>query len=341
MSTPNDNGPSRRASGTDEAEPARRCLACGYNLFGLGDEPRCPECGLLNIPSAFRQQVWDLVDSGKWFFSSLFTPFRKRLPGWWWALDRPGDVRRSFKFAAAYLALSACLIFGTGAITDAVRVEVKNRWSYYRLQQSDPARSIVVEEQDTDVYGLGWRPRRSEYRALRTRYGVDRTYRPNTATTTSTLFEPSLAFLDVCSVLFLWVFWTWAGPTLVGLYTQIRKGLPEFAHAPRTILAASIYELHRLPYLAGVIAVWMVVEVAVRMTVLPWNPRLLEIPWFALPIMMVLFGIGGWIGPLRSDYTRQLVRSRMHAVRIVLMYGVVLPWLLAGTMLVTIDAWTS
>jgi hypothetical protein len=28
----------------------RKCLACGYDLQGLGDEPRCPECGLLNIP---------------------------------------------------------------------------------------------------------------------------------------------------------------------------------------------------------------------------------------------------------------------------------------------------
>jgi hypothetical protein len=225
------------------------------------------------------------------------------------------------------------LIFGTGAISDAVRLEVKNRWSYYRLQQSDPARSIVVEEQDTDVYGLSWRPRRSEYRALRTRYGVDRTYRPNTATTVSVLFEPSLAFLDVCSALFLWIFGIWAGPALVGLYTQVRKGLPEFARAPRTILAASIYELHRLPYLAGVIAAWMVAEAAVRMIVLPWNTQLMLMLWLALPIVIVLFGIGGWIGPLRSDYTRQLVRSLVHAVRIVIMYALVLPLVMTGIVL--------
>ncbi|UCC31888.1 MAG: hypothetical protein JSU86_06340, partial [Phycisphaerales bacterium] len=316
---------------TQPYETQRNCLACGYNLFGLGSEPRCPECGLLNIPSGFRQQVWDLVDSGTWFFSGLFTPFRRRLPGWWWALDRPGDVRRPFRCAAAYLALSACLIFGTGAITDAIRLEVKNRWSYYRLQQSDRARSIVVEEETTDVYGLSWRPRRSDYRALPTRYGVDRTYRPNTVTTVSALFEPSLAFLDVCGVLFLWVFWIWAGPALVGLHTQIRTGLPKFARAPRTIIAASVYELHRLPYLAAVIAAWMVVEAAVRMAVLPWNTQLVSILWLALPIIMVLYGVGGWIGPLRSDYTRQLVRSRVHAVRIVIMYVLVLPLAMTGS----------
>jgi len=60
----------------------RPCLACGYDLFGLGDEPRCPECGLLNIPQGYRRQVWELVDSGKWFFSGPFAFFRKRPPGW-------------------------------------------------------------------------------------------------------------------------------------------------------------------------------------------------------------------------------------------------------------------
>jgi len=58
-----------------DSEAIRSCLGCGYSLRGLGTEPRCPECGLLNIPDAYRKQVWALVDSGKWFFSgpeSLF-----------------------------------------------------------------------------------------------------------------------------------------------------------------------------------------------------------------------------------------------------------------------------
>ncbi len=35
----------------------RPCLACGYDLSGHGEEPRCPECGLLNIPEGYRRQV--------------------------------------------------------------------------------------------------------------------------------------------------------------------------------------------------------------------------------------------------------------------------------------------
>ena len=38
----------------------------------------------------------------------------------------------------------------------------------------------------------------------------------------------------------------------------------------------------------------------------------------------------GWIGPLRSDYTSQLIRSRFHLVRIVVMYAVAIPMLVAS-----------
>ena len=111
-------------------ETPRHCLACGYNLFGLGEEPRCPECGLRHVPSVYREQVWELVDSGKWFFSGFFTPWRKRLPGWWWALDRPGDLRRSFRFAVVRVLISTVLILVFVAAADAVRIEITWRYAY-------------------------------------------------------------------------------------------------------------------------------------------------------------------------------------------------------------------
>ena len=45
-------------------------------------------------------------------------------------------------------------------------------------------------------------------------------------------------------------------------------------------------------------------------------------------IVIALLGVLNWVGPLRSDYTRQLIRSRFHAGRILLMYGVVFPFLI-------------
>ena len=110
-------------------EASRVCVACGYSLYGLGEEPRCPECGLVNIPEAYRKQVWELIDSRRWFFSTMFNPFAKRLPGWWWALDRPGDVRRSFKFAAVHILASVLLIFAFAAIADSFVIKTTTVYS--------------------------------------------------------------------------------------------------------------------------------------------------------------------------------------------------------------------
>lgn len=304
----------------------RLCVACGYNLFGLGDEPRCPECGLLNIPTAFRQQVWDLVDSGKWFFSGFLTPFQKRPPGWWWALDRPGDVRRSFKFAAGFLALTACLIFGTGAMADALRVEWTLAYQWSTAPPDDPERRTVVEARYITAYGLAGMQRRFERRDSDITRSPGQRLQPGQSRSSRIVIEPSLAFLPICGGIYLWVFLSWAGPALVGLWTQIRKGLPPFARAPRTIIAAANYEAHRVLYLGLVIEVWMLADAALRLTTLVTSPAVVVIVDLALMISVTLLGVAGWVGPVRSDYTRQLIRSRAHAVRIVLMYALALPW---------------
>ena len=91
-------------------EEDRKCIACGYSLRGLGDERRCPECGLLNVPEGLRRQVQQLVDLKPWFFSSFLAPFEKRLPGWWWSLDRNDHLRRSFKFAGIHILVALLLV---------------------------------------------------------------------------------------------------------------------------------------------------------------------------------------------------------------------------------------
>ena len=51
------------------------------------------------------------------------------------------------------------------------------------------------------------------------------------------------------------------------------------------------------------------------------------------------YGALGWVGPLRSDYTHQLVRSRFHAFRIVVMYAILLPVLMLMTASASIGAY--
>ena len=114
------------------------------------------------------------------------------------------------------------------------------------------------------------------------------------------------------------------------MWTQIRKGLPEFARAPRTIIAASNYESHRLLYLGMVVGFWAILDVVLRTVI-----NTTEYPGFVfaggiavLWISISVFGMLGWIGPIRSDYTRQLIRSRWHGIRIVIMYALVFPWVM-------------
>lgn len=312
-----------------DAETARRCVACGYNLYGLGDEPRCPECGLLNIPSGYRQQVWDLVDSRRWFFSSFFGLFQKRPPGWWWALDRPGDVKRSCRFAGCCTIVAAIMILGFGCLADSLRVEVTTRCSY--PDPNDPAGPMIDAGERVYVCGMG-----GSVREYHDDGGYAALYAPGlglTCTTTSRpSFKPAFQFIPACGTFFVWVFSIWAGPAMVGLWTQIRKGLPDFARPPRTILAASNYESHRLLYLSIGFAIWTVVDAALRVTVFAGkSPVFLSMMWLLLVLTVTAVGAAGWIGPLRSDYTRQLVRSRLHAARIVVMYAVILPWVVTWT----------
>ena len=114
----------------------------------------------------------------------------------------------------------------------------------------------------------------------------------------------------------------WAGPALIGTWTQIRRGLPEFAHAPRTIVAAANLEAHRLTFLAIASGLVFSLDTLMRVSMqLPmyrvWVSWMWTVPLF--------FGLVGWIGPLRSDYTRQLIRSRWHLARIIIMYAILFP----------------
>ena len=311
-------------------EEDRECIACGYNLRGLGDEPRCPECGLLNVPDALRKQVQQLVDLKPWFFSSFLGSFNKRLPGWWWSLDRNYDVRRSFKFASIHILVALLLVVPVGFIADSVLVESTTEYSLTNTLIAAPKENIgkvvVLKGLADSWHGYENTVSLNRYSAL----GMTMT----TTVSAQVLFEPSIAALRRGLLYALWVVLVWAIPAFIGICTQIRKGLPEFAKAPRTITAAANYEAHRLTYLAIFMVIAMAVDATLRVALAPsltWPPGDQYGTCVTVLILLVLsFAMISWIGPLRSDYTRQLIRSWFHGLRIILMYAFFFPVLIAS-----------
>lgn len=306
-------------------ETVRVCVACGYNLFGLGDQPRCPECGLRNIPDEFRRRVWELVDSGKWFFSGPLALFRRRPPGWWWALDRPGDLRRALRAVARNGVIAAAILFAGTAIGSSIAIETTTT---YRVSYLDDPTSQIIHE--TSLITRNGFVRGNE-ETLKESDWPDAFQSPITYGRSSksrvVLCAPNWVVLPVALGILLWLALTWVGPVFVGLVTQIRKGLPEFARPPLTIIAAGAYESHRLIYASAASVLALILAAfafacAVR-PVFGFMPA--DLLLFAIPVVTVLFVASGWVAPMRTDYTKQLIRSRGHAARIVIMYALLFP----------------
>lgn len=328
--------------GEKEGTVERTCLACGYNLYGLGDEPRCPECGLHNIPSAYRQQVWDLVDSGQWFFSGFFNPFKKRPPGWWWALDREGDLKRSYHVAARNIVLAIAIVLVSFAVADSIQLEVTLHLSSFERGRAGD--TPLEEDLWRWTHGLGGYYREVDKVRLRKGfYGRTRTVTERQ--TTRTVFELSTDNTLYAAIACSWLVLTWAFPALIGLWTQIRKGLPDFARPPHSIRAAANYETHRLLFVSALIAVCLAMDVLMRVCQFSRNDPMSYFGCFFLgsTLVAIVGATVGWVGAIRSDYTQQLVRSKAHGIRIVVMYAALLPaaflFALLGLVVTSKGAW--
>ncbi len=308
------------------AEARRRCAACGHNLPNPEGPPDCPECGLRGVPADYRRQVWQAVDSGKWFFSSLWAPLRKRAPGWWWALDRERDFRRSLNRAGLCALIATAMILGCGAVCDGLVVQTSTQYFHTDVSGARIDSGVFIyvtgfggrfcryeDHIDEDVYSKGLRA-------------------PTTVTTNRLRFEPSWTFLSFCCPIVAWALAAWAGPGLIGLRFRMRRRLPDFARVPRTIIAAANYEAHRLIHMAILVGIGMGIEVFLRYEFLTDSFRSSLPPEYRLGRDLAVVGVAvltaaGWIGSLLSDRTRQLVRSPWHATGIIVVYGVVLPLL--------------
>jgi cytochrome c-type biogenesis protein CcmH/NrfF len=310
------------------ASQGRRCAACKYDLTGLEGDLRCPECGLQNIPEGFRQRIWDDIDSGKRFHAGPFAFFRKRPPEWWWALDRPDDLRRSTWYALRTLLFTFIVVTGAVVAADSVCYRSNVAWST-PAAAGQPARYWRHESITRDMWvGTYW-----NYTPISQAEAASRPGGPGKYCAIRPRFQPEL----IC---FTWLVpvMAWCLPGWVGLWTQHRRRMPQYAKPAHTVLAATNYEVYRLWYTSGAIVLFLALDVLGRAD---WAVSLREAEWitavltilYCLPAALAMLG---WIGPLRSDDTGQLILSRGHALRIFTMYVVPLPVIAAFTILLFI-----
>jgi len=339
----NGASPSSEISQVDRGTvPVRTCVACGYNLFGLGDQPRCPECGLRNIPDEFRRQGWGLVDSGKWFFSGPFSFFRKRPPGWWWALDRPGDLQRSLSVVARNATVAAGIVLIGAVVASSIAAETTEIYQFSNL--NDPTARVIYETSAITRDGLMRDGKESLQNPDWKNIWDSSVVLGTTSTSRLVICTPQWSSVPVATGILLWLDLTWVGPVFVGLVTQIRKGLPQFARPPLTIIAAGAYESHRMMYgsaatgLAVILAaVGYALSASSRRGFMPLGSNLPEILClFGIPVAIILYVAFGWVAPLHSDWTKQLIQSRGHAARIVVMYALLFPVLTSWAMVMLV-----
>jgi len=304
-----------------------RCLVCGYDLRGLGDGPRCPECGLLNIPEGFRAQVWEVVDSGTWFFSGMFHPLRKRPPGWWWALDREDDVKRSLRFLLKNVCIATLATLTSAVLAGGLMLERTHHYTCFDI--NDPCGQPVYETDWIESFGNlggrnpGWGSgEQPDWSQL---YARDRTF--SESLSSRVVFAPSWYSLFLGALLSIWICLVWACPGLVGLWTQLRKGLPKFALARRTVVSAVNYESHRMIYVSLFVIGGLSANLVIRLQGMTYSaPVGYAGACTLIVVAVVALAAAGWIAPLRSDFTKQLIRSRLHMLRILLMYAALLPF---------------
>ena len=309
---------------------APHCLYCAYNLTGLAEGTRCPECGMVSVPEALRKEVWGIVDSKRRRWALMAHPLAKHPPGWWWSLDRPGDVRWSISLLVRNLVLCLMIILSAFVAADSVVVEWRRLVEHY--DQADPRAQTCCWYEDITLYGL-------LARVVALEHSASHRYTQSFNSMMRSARSPAMRRIVTCRVRWCWSFeilegtaavWVWlllvwAYVAQVGLWTQIRQGMPDFARPPRTIIAAANVQSCKLIFMAILVTVACGVEVVSR-----WA---CDGQWSRGYALVVYGGVGGlalaaaamWVGALRSDFTRQLIRSRIHAARIIVMYALAFP----------------
>ncbi len=92
-----------------------------------------------NIPEALRREVWDLVDTRRRLWREMFSLWRKHPPGWWWSLDRPGDLRRALVRLVLNVTVSLLIIAAGVSVFGGIVVVEEN--AMYFANANDSSRT--------------------------------------------------------------------------------------------------------------------------------------------------------------------------------------------------------
>lgn len=310
----------------------RPCLACGYDLRGLGEEARCPECGLLNVSEGFRSQVQEEFDSGRRSFSSPLTPWKPRLPGWFWALDRDADLsvcakRACFNVVGFYVVVVLLLL-----ASSSVAIRQTNTVSWTDPESNAPKSFSCDVHHRFLLIGQGSLNEYFEIPNRLQQFGIRPSWNFGASFVFSGPAEMSPRYLCAVLIIAAFLLVSLLLPGLLGIATQIRKGLPDYASPRRSVWSALLLETQLLWHFAIAFLLFAGVEVALRHTAyLNFRGGLFQreiLLILAASISLQLYAAALWIGPVRSDFTNQLIRSRRHAARIVVMYALVFPVIL-------------
>ncbi|UCG16026.1 MAG: hypothetical protein JSV19_12105 [Phycisphaerales bacterium] len=285
------------------------------------------------MPEALRREARELVDSPARLWREMFSLVRKHPPGWWWALDRPGDMRRCLRMLLVNMLIAGAIVLVSVGAADSLAVQTIERTYYFDSKdpQREPATAVVEQTWTWAMFG-----RSSGYESdppnVFGAIDYDRVRRLHlqmaSVRTRAIVFATDAWWIGTSAVIVGWMILLWLSVAGVGIWTQIRKGLPKFAKPPKTIIAASCVESCKLVYLGLVVALAAIVECATRLYLLNIRNDIYKCVVFVLIVSVILVGVLGWVGALRSDFTRQLIRSRVHLIRILLMYALAMPFAL-------------
>jgi hypothetical protein len=288
-------------------------------------------------PEAMRREVWELVDSRRRLWDEMLSLRRRHPPGWWWSLDRPDDLRRSLTRLALNLALSGVLVTLLVGAADSVTLRITTSWAWYAADDMAQTRPLKVTTRE-EAHGLFgrlkqghsspwwgpeiWLARQQGYNVVESR---SRTIE----------FLPGSGAVTLSLVAWLWMVYLWASVAVIGLWTQIRPGVPWFAKSGRTVVSASCLESCKLVYLAGLVGLAAGAECVMRLALFDVNSNVYGHIVFGLIIVVIGTGVSSWSGALRSDVTGFLIRNTERAFAILFVYALIMPIvLLAMTFLV-------
>ena len=235
------------------------CLYCGYDRTGLDEDRRCPECGLRSVPEEFRRETQAVFDSRRRLYREGLRWFSKHPPGWFWSLDRPGDLRRSVWLVGMNIVLCLLIINAGVILGDLCWLRIVHEGAWYN--PTDPAAPVVAAYRHTAYLGFAFRVRSEDA------YNFDQWrdqppgYALRWSLTARPIWNGSPRWHPVALIVPTWLVMVYVFLAFGGICSQLRKGLPSYARPLTSVTVAVNAASCRLPMQAASCLLLVAVEV--------------------------------------------------------------------------------